>query len=46
MINRLMDNRNRGSTGNPPAGSLSLDLDNKWAYLKTRGDDRWWSLLS
>jgi hypothetical protein len=21
--------------------SLSLDLDNKWAYLKTRGDKRW-----
>lgn len=21
--------------------SLSLDLDNKWSYLKTHGDDRW-----
>ena len=24
-----------------PIASLSLDLDNKWSYLKTRGDQRW-----
>jgi peptidoglycan-N-acetylglucosamine deacetylase len=24
-----------------PWASLSLDLDNEWAYLKTRGDARW-----
>jgi peptidoglycan/xylan/chitin deacetylase (PgdA/CDA1 family) len=26
--------------------SLSLDLDNKWSYLKTRGDPRWEALPS
>ena len=26
--------------------SLSLDLDNKWSYMKTHGDDRWKSLPS
>jgi len=26
-----------------PIASLSLDLDNKWSYLKTRGDSRWQS---
>jgi peptidoglycan-N-acetylglucosamine deacetylase len=26
---------------NRPIASLSLDLDNKWAYLKARGDRRW-----
>ena len=25
-------------------GSLSLDLDNEWSYLKTRGDARWETL--
>src|SRR5215472_4452202 len=24
-----------------PAASLSLDLDNKWSYLKTHGDVGW-----
>ena len=24
-----------------PTASLSLDLDNKWSYLKTHGDDSW-----
>ncbi len=24
-----------------PAGALSLDLDNKWSYLKTRGVEHW-----
>ena len=24
-----------------PVASLSLDLDNEWSYLKTRGDDTW-----
>ncbi len=24
-----------------PLASLSLDLDNKWSYLKTHGDDAW-----
>jgi hypothetical protein len=26
---------------NPSIASLSLDLDNCWSYLKTRGDPRW-----
>lgn len=27
-----------------PIASLSLDLDNHWSYLKTRGDERWRSM--
>jgi peptidoglycan/xylan/chitin deacetylase (PgdA/CDA1 family) len=27
-----------------PIASLSLDLDNEWSYLKTRGDARWQAL--
>jgi len=29
-----------------PVGSLSLDLDNKWSYMKTHGDPNWKSLPS
>ena len=29
-----------------PIASLSLDLDNEWSYLKTRGDPAWKSLPS
>ncbi len=29
-----------------PIGSLSLDLDNEWAYLKTHGDPAWESFPS
>ena len=29
-----------------PIASLSCDLDNKWAYMQTRGDKRWESLPS
>jgi peptidoglycan-N-acetylglucosamine deacetylase len=29
-----------------PIASLSLDLDNEWSYLKTRGDPRWEALPS
>ncbi len=29
---------------NRPIASLSLDLDNKWSYLKTRGDESWLTL--
>jgi len=29
-----------------PSASLSLDLDNKWSYMKTRGDSRWKELPS
>lgn len=29
-----------GAFTRPPA-SLSLDLDNQWSYMKTRGDDAW-----
>ena len=29
-----------------PVATLSLDLDNLWSYLKTRGDDSWRSLPS
>ncbi len=29
-----------------PLASLSLDLDNKWSYLKVRGDDSWQDLPS
>jgi peptidoglycan/xylan/chitin deacetylase (PgdA/CDA1 family) len=31
---------------NERIGSLSLDLDNKWAYLRTHGSDRWRSFPS
>jgi hypothetical protein len=29
-----------------PIASLSLDLDNQWSYMKTRGDDAWESMPS
>jgi hypothetical protein len=29
-----------------PTASLSLDLDNEWSYLKTRGDPRWEAMPS
>ncbi len=29
-----------------PLASLSLDLDNKWSYLKVRGDESWQNLPS
>jgi peptidoglycan/xylan/chitin deacetylase (PgdA/CDA1 family) len=29
-----------------PVASLSLDLDNKWSYMKTHGDPRWESFPS
>ena len=29
-----------------PIASLSLDLDNKWSYMKTHGDPGWESLPS
>ena len=29
-----------------PVASLSLDLDNKWSYLKTHGDPGWESFPS
>src|SRR5215471_10830042 len=29
-----------------PIASLSLDLDNKWSYMKTHGDSKWESLPS
>ncbi len=31
---------------NRPVADLSLDLDNKWSYLKTHGDESWTSLPS
>lgn len=31
---------------NKPPLSLSLDLDNKWSYMKTHGDDGWQSFPS
>ncbi|MCB0189968.1 MAG: polysaccharide deacetylase family protein, partial [Caldilineaceae bacterium] len=34
------------STTPKPIASLSLDLDNKWSYLKTHGDAAWQSLPS
>ena len=40
------DNRRSRLPGNRPIASLSLDLDDKWAYLKTHGDERWQSLPS
>jgi peptidoglycan-N-acetylglucosamine deacetylase len=32
--------------GSKPLASLSLDLDNKWSYMKTHGDSGWESLPS
>ena len=29
-----------------PVTSISLDLDNKWSYLKTHGDSAWESFPS
>ena len=29
-----------------PLASLSLDLDNKWSYMKTHGDAGWEALPS
>jgi peptidoglycan-N-acetylglucosamine deacetylase len=34
------------STNGKPLASLSLDLDNQWSYMKTRGDPAWESLPS
>lgn len=34
------------STNAKPIASISLDLDNKWAYLKTAGDEKWESFPS
>jgi hypothetical protein len=34
------------STDGKPLASLSLDLDNQWSYMKTRGDPDWESLPS
>lgn len=33
-------------TNDKPLASLSLDLDNQWSYMKTRGDPAWESLPS
>ncbi|TMA83344.1 MAG: polysaccharide deacetylase, partial [Deltaproteobacteria bacterium] len=33
-------------TTEKPIASLSLDLDNKWSYLKTHGDPGWERLPS
>ncbi len=35
-----------GSRVMKPLGSLSLDLDNEWAYIKTHGDPAWESFPS
>ncbi|MDT4967003.1 MAG: hypothetical protein QOJ64_1740 [Acidobacteriota bacterium] len=42
MINQ---NGSNGNVNKPPA-SLSLDLDNKWSYMKTHGDPGWESFPS
>lgn len=33
-------------THGKPIASLSLDLDNQWSYMKTRGDDAWQDMPS
>src|SRR5262245_42799707 len=33
-------------TSQKPLASLSLDVDNKWSYLKTHGDSSWEALPS
>src|SRR5207248_11307593 len=33
--------RGAAMNGRKPLASLSLDLDNKWSYLKTHGDAGW-----
>jgi peptidoglycan-N-acetylglucosamine deacetylase len=38
--------RARGMNAGNPVASLSLDLDNKWSYLKTHGDPGWESFPS
>ena len=36
-----MSRRNDRKKMTLPIASLSLDLDNKWSYLKTHGDPGW-----
>ncbi len=36
-----MKNSNQHNASQKPIASLSLDLDNKWSYLKTHGDAGW-----
>ncbi len=36
-----MTNQVKSATANKPLASLSLDLDNEWAYLKTHEDPAW-----
>jgi peptidoglycan-N-acetylglucosamine deacetylase len=46
MTANTLDDRQRRPLVERGLASLSLDLDNKWAYLKTHGDVRWRSLPS
>lgn len=46
MTAPTLDDRRRRPTGDRAPASLSLDLDDKWTYLKTHGDARWRSLPS
>src|SRR5262249_51759111 len=40
VLNGIEDNKKK------PVASLSLDLDNKWSYMKTHGDPGWTSFPS
>lgn len=42
----MIDSRDMISKKSKPPASLSLDLDNKWSYLKTHGDEIWESFPS
>jgi len=44
-VSLLRRSRDSSEIGNPKA-SLSLDLDNKWSYLKTHGNGAWESFPS
>ena len=41
MTNLSDYSRNAPMTAQKPIASLSLDLDNKWSYMKTHGDAGW-----
>lgn len=46
VLSTVPTRRVGGQADSKPLASLSIDLDNLWSYLKTRGDDSWRSFPS
>jgi protoporphyrinogen oxidase len=46
VISAVPTRRTGGPSDDRPVATLSLDLDNLWSYLKTRGDGSWRSFPS